>query len=203
MGTASEAAERLCSDDDILWLEDAQMRVQLISTPHQTANLVTGIVAAVRGTATSDGKFTVKALCFGTAQCPPSLPSGVAEANGAAGPSLALMSGLAFGREVENPRLAAFRSRAIDFLLGGNDAMPHRAVQHLIICGGTLAAGLKGACLNQALKEADESLAKLASTLRVDLMPGRGEPTSLSLPQLPLHPHLFRHVRDCKDFRSF
>jgi len=81
--------------------------------------------------------------------------------------------------------------------------MSQGVVQHLIICGGTLTAGLTGACLKQALTEADESLAKLSSTMRVDLMPGRGEPTSLSLPQLPLHPHLFQRLRDCKDFRSF
>jgi len=202
-GSASEAAQRLCGDDDILWLEDTQMRVQLIATPDQTSNLVTGIVAAVRGTATSDGKFTLKALCFGTARCPPPLPSQAAEGDGAAGPFLALVSGLAFGREVENPRLAMSRSRAIDFLLGGKEATSQVAVQHLIICGGTLSAGLQGASLKHALREADESLFKLACTLRVDLMPGRGEPTSLSLPQLPLHPHLFQRIRDCKDFRSF
>jgi len=111
-GTASEVARRLCSDDDILWLEDTQMRVQLIANPQQISNLVTGIVAAVRGTATGDGKFTVKALCFGTARCPSPLPSGAAETDGATGPFLALVSGLAFGREVENPRLAMSRSRA-------------------------------------------------------------------------------------------
>jgi len=201
--TASEAAQRLCGEDDVLWLEDTQMRVQLVTTPEQTSNLVTGIVAAVRGTATGDGKFTVNALCFGTARCPPPLPSGASEADEAAGPFLALMSGLAFGREIENPTLATSRSRALDFLLGGKQTVSQGAVQHLIICGGTLTAGLTGACLKQALKEADECLAKLACTLRVDLMPGRGEPTSVSLPQLPLHPHLFQHVRDCKDFRSF
>jgi len=202
-GTASEAAQQLCGDNDILWLEDTQMRVQLNATPDQISSLVTGIVAAVRGTATSDGKFIVKALCFGTAQCSPLLSSVAAGADRAAGPFLALVSGLAFGREVENPRLATSRSRAINFLLGGKETMSQGAVQHLIICGGTLTAGLTGACLKQALKEADESLAKLASIMRVDLMPGRGDPTSLSLPQLPLHPHLFQRIRDCKDFRSF
>jgi len=201
--TMSEATQRLCSDEDILWLEDTQMRVQLLATPQQTSNLVTGIVAAVRGTATSDGKFTVTAFCFGTARCPPPLPSGATETDAAAGPFLALLSGLAFGREVGNPRLAMSRSRAADFLLGATEGMSEGVVQHLIISGGTLTAGLTGACLKQALKEADEFLAKLASGLRVDLMPGRGEPTSLCLPQLPLHPHLFQHLRDCKDFRSF
>jgi len=38
--------------------------------------------------------------------------------------------------------------------------------------------------------------------MRVDVMPGRSDPTNLSLPQMPLHPHLFKHVRECRDFRS-
>merc|ERR1712176_1026761 len=33
-------------------------------------------------------------------------------------------------------------------------------------------------------------------------MPGRNDPTNLSLPQMPLHPHLFHKLKGCCGFKS-
>mmetsp|Transcript_44631 Transcript_44631/g.142246 ORF Transcript_44631/g.142246 Transcript_44631/m.142246 type:complete len:307 (-) Transcript_44631:340-1260(-) len=76
-----------------------------------------------------------------------------------------------------------------------------RAVQRLIVCGGSFAS-LPAGSMKGALGEADAFFARLAASMRVEVMPGRGDPTSLSLPQLPLHPHLFKQVRECRNFRS-
>ena len=43
------------------------------------------------------------------------------------------------------------------------------------------------------LKEADQWLSQLCSTLPVDIMPGEGEPSTFALPQQPLHSVLFPH----------
>merc|ERR1719384_2496773 len=47
----------------------------------------------------------------------------------------------------------------------------------------------------KALASADDLLARLAGALPVEVMPGRADPTNLSLPQMPLHPHLFKRAR--------
>mmetsp|Transcript_104652 Transcript_104652/g.337420 ORF Transcript_104652/g.337420 Transcript_104652/m.337420 type:complete len:244 (+) Transcript_104652:455-1186(+) len=109
------------------------------------------------------------------------------------------------GAEGEGSRRA--RDRAMDFFLGRSKDERHgllgRAVQHLIVCGGLLMADSLGSpSLKAALEQADELLATLADALPVDVLPGKHDPTNLSLPQLPLHPHLFRRVRSCRSFRS-
>jgi DNA polymerase delta subunit 2 len=47
-----------------------------------------------------------------------------------------------------------------------------------------------------ALKQADGFFARLAALVSIEVLPGRDDPTNLSLPQLPLHPHLFPRVRE-------
>eukprot|EP00418_Pyrodinium_bahamense_P051832 CAMPEP_0179176694 /NCGR_PEP_ID=MMETSP0796-20121207/87373_1 /TAXON_ID=73915 /ORGANISM="Pyrodinium bahamense, Strain pbaha01" /LENGTH=730 /DNA_ID=CAMNT_0020880235 /DNA_START=55 /DNA_END=2246 /DNA_ORIENTATION=- len=181
-GSEEDALRRLSSEDDVLWLEDSSMRLQLVASREQVGTLFTGLVLGVRGTATSDGNFQISAVCFPRMASPPPLaPSVVAGGgNDGEGPFLALVSGLACGAEGEAAGLATV-------------AAHHR--------GGTFATAVGGAP-KAVLREADELLSTLAAAMRVDVMPGRGDPTNLTLPQMPLHPHLFKRVRECRDFRS-
>jgi DNA polymerase delta subunit 2 len=118
-------------------------------------------------------------------------------ADGPPGPFLALVSGLGFGaKEAEASGLAAARERLRELLAGeGGQAAPG-AVQKLIVCGGLVLADLreKGSVV-AAMAEADAALAKIASIVPTEVMPGHGDPSNLSLPQMPLHPHLFRQSR--------
>lgn len=200
IGEASEeeTTRRLSTDDDVLWLEDSSMRLKLVVSQEQVAGLPTGMVVGVRGAATEDGHFKVQALCFPRMASPPPLPS-PASTEGE-GPFLALVSGLAFGSQAEGCEgVAEARARAVAFLLG--EGGTGEAVQRLIVCGGTFASGA-GTVSKAALQEADETFARLAAAMRVEVMPGRGDPTNLTLPQMPLHPHLFKSVRKCGDFKS-
>mmetsp|Transcript_88103 Transcript_88103/g.272967 ORF Transcript_88103/g.272967 Transcript_88103/m.272967 type:complete len:690 (+) Transcript_88103:54-2123(+) len=197
--SSAMAMQRLHTERDTLWLEDSSMRLQLIASGEQVASLPTGAIVGVRGSATEDGHFKVSAICFPRMASPPPLPVPAAEGEG---PFLALLSGLAFGREAEGSEgLAEARARAVAFLLGEGGAS--EAVQRVIVCGGVFEAGSTGAVSKAALQEADETLARLAGALRVDVMPGRADPTNLTLPQMPLHPHLFKRVREFRDsFKS-
>mmetsp|Transcript_70151 Transcript_70151/g.198862 ORF Transcript_70151/g.198862 Transcript_70151/m.198862 type:complete len:717 (+) Transcript_70151:81-2231(+) len=202
--TDADVAKRLNSDDDTLWLEDSSMRLRLVASPEHIARLATGIVAAVRGSPTPEGSFRISALCFARMGEQPSLPKTLA-ASATPGSFLALVSGLGFGTEGPGAEeLAAARERAAEMLLGGSEALPLGAVQKLLVCGGTFTAdALTGSAdAKAALHEADAFLARLAAKISVDVMPGRSDPTNLSLPQMPLHPYLFKSVRDCRDFRS-
>lgn len=187
-------AQSLCSDEDVVWLEDGVMRVKLVLLPEQASRLATGIVMAVLGTATADGGFQVTGMCLASVPAPPALPA----ATEPAGPFLALVSGLAFGtKEAESSGLAAARERLASFLAreSGGEAPPG-PVQKLLICGGLIKSDLRDKKATvAALAEADAAVSKLAAAVATEVMPGHGEPSNLSLPQMPLHPHFFRQAR--------
>lgn len=183
----------LYSDDDVLWLEDSSMRIQLLMSDELKASLATGFVIAVKGSATKAGTFKVSGFCF------PAMPQ-TAEvqmsADSSNGPFMALMSGLAFGSD--DVTLKEARSRAIDFLCRESQ------VQEVVVCGGLFAAekALGAGGLKEALKQIDEELSSLVDTKNsVQVMPGKGEPTNSSMPQMSLHRQLFRSLRSKSSFR--
>lgn len=188
-------AKNLCSDSDVIWLEDEKMRLQLDLSADMAGRLATGMVAAVKGSANANGTFKVASYCLARTPEPPDLPAAV---GGGPGPFLALVSGLAFGNGDEG--LAAARDRALDFLLGRaadeREAAIGRAVRRVVVCGGTVAVSSPVDALKAALAEADDFYAQLATTVPVDVMPGRDDPSNGALPQMPLHPLLFRKVRE-------
>jgi len=76
-------------------------------------------------------------------------------------------------------------------------------MHRVIVCGGALCnkkvAGRDSKISKKALAASDELLTQVATTVPLDLMPGRSDPTNLSLPQMPLHPHLFKRARACPE----
>mmetsp|Transcript_45193 Transcript_45193/g.130913 ORF Transcript_45193/g.130913 Transcript_45193/m.130913 type:complete len:580 (-) Transcript_45193:104-1843(-) len=191
----------LCSESDVIWLEDGTMRLELVMPTEWCAQLPTGIVGAVRGKVTCDGRFNVKYLSLAKIPPPPPIVHDApALVDNASPPFMALVSGLLLGASGCED-VAAARSRAVDFLVQS------RHIRRLIVCGGLLArevssGGLESAGMKAALDEADAFLAQLAAVLPVDVMPGPHDPTNLSLPQFPLHPYLFKKVRTCRNFKS-
>lgn len=113
---------------------------------------------------------------------------------------LAFASGLAIGASSEN--LEA-RSEAINFILGQSQQHERKclssAVKHLVLCGGTFPE--ESVLRETGVKEVDSVLARVAATVPTDIMPGRCEPTNLSLPQRPLHGALFKEARKASSFR--
>lgn len=114
---------------------------------------------------------------------------------------MAFLSGLALGG-VAVASLAEARGRLLDFLRRRGQDDPERArlaesVRQVIVCGGTLGVEPDNEGIKAALDEADAFLSELGSVLPVDVMPGRHDPTNLSLPQTALHTHLFRQLRGC------
>jgi len=192
----------ICSDADELWLEDGSMRVQLDLPQERISQYATGLVVGARGLATSEGKFKVNSMCFAQIPPPPPLPAS-GDSSGPFGPYVAFVSGFMFGSTFANTETCA---RAVQFLTGGSadarEASMAKAVQRLIVCGGTVAPDLDSEKSITALQEADAVFRELATALPVDVIPGSSDPTNLNLPQAPLHPYLFRSVRSCRDFRS-
>jgi DNA polymerase delta subunit 2 len=188
----------MCTDTDEFFLEDRTLRVKLLLPEHLGARLATGLVVAVRGHATLRGEFRVADVCL--ANMPPAVPVVRPPSIEKEPAFLAFASGLAIGASSEN--LEA-RSEAINFI-SGQSQQPERkclssAVQHLVLCGGTFP---KESVLRETgVKEVDSVLAKFAFAVPTDIMPGRCEPTNLSLPQRPLHSALFKEARKAENFR--
>lgn len=193
---------RLCTDSDEFYLEDVTCRVRLQLPEHLVAAATTGLVVSARGVATSEGDFQVAGLCL--AQTPILLTSPVKSPELSPGVGfLALVSGLAIGSAVGDSRS---RDRLIHFL-SGRCVERHLnylslAVKHLVLCGGTFPD--EGVLRSQTgvLQDIDLLLTRLSNALPTDLMPGRGEPTNLTLPQMPLHTGLLVQSSRCAHFRS-
>ena len=192
----NEQGKSFCSEKDTMWLEDRTARVQLELHKGHLHGLCTGLVVAVRGRANaSSGSFCVSELCLAWVPAPPQRQPLVAS-NCSRG-YLALMSGLSFGSVCES--LTAARGRAIDFLArhssAENCSNQNVVVEHVVICGGLLDGDALTSWTKGALEEADATLSLLASRVTVDLMPGKADPSNLSLPQLPLPRQLFQRLR--------
>lgn len=117
---------------------------------------------------------------------------------------VALLSGLFIGAETED---VDTRKRAFAFLQGScaTSAEWHlsRNVQRVIVCGGVYGIGnSRRGDVPLGLADADATFAELAEKTLIDVMPGCSDPSNLSLPQMPLHPHLMRSARKCQKFRA-
>lgn len=180
--SAEELAKNLCSEGDAISLEDSAMRLDLVMPPEQVKRLFTGLVVGVRGSATPEGTFKVNAMCF------PRAPSPLALINIREAPAqfVAFMSGLAFGSNDEG--LAEARDRAAD-LLTSQSVGP---VSRVLVCGGTYTSPKTS---QGAIDSADTFLAQLAEKIPVEVLPGRTDPTNLTLPQMAIHPFFFKTAR--------
>jgi DNA polymerase delta subunit 2 len=108
---------------------------------------------------------------------------------------------LFIGAEDEN---IGARKRVFNFLHGNcaTDAQWHlsRAIRRVIICGGIYGNSRQGE-VPPALADVDAVFAELADDVPVDVMPGLSDPSNLNLPQMPIHPYLFRTARKRRNFR--
>ena len=189
----------------------------------QAAQLVTGIVVALRGSVAGDGKFHASdMLTMGqagtnetTTQFPVTNPTGAVAPNTSSSFVL-FVSGLSLGGGNAKTTLAL--QMLADFLAGrlgsNDDAQLASRVTRVIVCGNSVvstevlqagsvskdapswvanskANAAKLAQENIApIREFDALLAQALSSVPVDLMPGSDDPSSLTLPQQPLHPCL-------------
>jgi DNA polymerase delta subunit 2 len=195
-----DAQPNLCSDADVVWLEDSTFRIQLELPADQVSRLATGFVVAIRGCVKENGCFEVKNMCFAQSLASTPLPALLPPK--AENHYVAFLSGLFIGAPDEDTQA---RSRAIDFLLGKSETESEKllgqAVQHIIVCGGVYHVNdLKE--VPAGIADADTMFSQLAEKVPVDVLPGHKDPSNLSLPQMPLHPFFFRSAQKSSQFKS-
>mmetsp|Transcript_41840 Transcript_41840/g.75981 ORF Transcript_41840/g.75981 Transcript_41840/m.75981 type:complete len:604 (-) Transcript_41840:128-1939(-) len=201
-----EDPAKLCTAKDTVWLEDEFSRTQLKMSEDKAARLVTGLVTCVRGMLLPDGTFEVTGLCWAGATVVPNseLPQALSEAECDMGPFVAFVSGLRIGSA--DGAHAAARERLLDFLAGqssqpGLQALSG-AVSRLIVCGGTYPSCTLSEGQATILDDVDAFFATVSAHIPVDVMPGRSEPTNLSMPQMPLLQHFFQRSKGVENFKS-
>lgn len=67
--------EKLCSPDDVVYLEDESGRIRILGKVIEDATLITGIIVSCLGTENDSGEFDVIDICYCGAPPQPPLPS--------------------------------------------------------------------------------------------------------------------------------
>jgi DNA polymerase delta subunit 2 len=132
---------------------------------------------------------------------PASIPAGREET--ALGPYIAFVSGLFIGASDEDVEA---RKRVADFFTGKSEKEAGtrlaKEVQRLVVCGGTFGMSAKLGDVPPGLADADSFFAQVSEHLPVDVLPGQQDPSNLSMPQMPMHPYLFRTAVKSNKFKS-
>ncbi|KAJ2782799.1 DNA polymerase delta small subunit Cdc1 [Coemansia javaensis] len=190
-------------------LEDESGRIRLVGAAVEAATLASGVVAAVLGCETPDGRFEVADVCFA------GMPPQRARAASAADAFVALVAGL----NVTAERPVTLEMQLLAELLCGSaggapdQALSAHVVQTLVVgpvvamppapLGRTEDARANDrAPVQRLLDRVDAFLADVAAAMPLTLLPGRGDPTDASLPQQPLNPGMFPRCRRYSAFRT-
>ena len=201
---------KFTQSDDSVVLEDEGARVTLTGEALLPGDVVTGVLAALKGSVLPSGEFDVKELCF--AGIPPQHRRQEGATEEEEDKYVALVSGLGLGGDggdaSSHPPTNALQVQLLmDYCSGALGGAAEQRVAakivRVVVAGGLLrgATALSQptayASLRQQttalspIREADIRLTELASSLPVDVMPGVADPANYSLPQQPLHRCLF------------
>lgn len=218
--------KRFAADqNDTLCIEDQVQRIPLAGKI-DVKDFVTGVTLAVIGAEAKDesGRFVVEDyLCLGQgfrsdldspylSSAPTSEDSLASDA-----PHLLLVSGLNFGSK--NPDNIFPSQFLADFVTGclGDSSLPVSNIVRVIVAGNSVSKETQGGDwamgpkfrqkkTNQesldALKDIDEWLQPIVSSVDVDLLPGESDPASFLWPQQPMHSCLFPQSSRCTGFHS-
>lgn len=193
-------SEKYSSDEDVVILEESQQRIQLIGDI-DLSKCVTGISIAAYGYE-ADGKFNVKEITF--AAIPEYSNISIDEALQKGEDRYVLfISGLGVGGNDES----LFKLQLLIDIVTGNlgdtqDNEMYSKVCRVVIAGNSLSKDTQDKETEKlakylsrnaqaksvlAVKNLDDMMVQLGSSVPVDIMPGEYDPTNQFLPQQPLH----------------
>ncbi|KAJ1773393.1 DNA polymerase delta small subunit Cdc1 [Coemansia sp. RSA 1813] len=192
-------------------LEDESGRIRLVGKELAKATVASGIVAAVLGAETPTGEFDVAEMCF--AGMPPhdqSLTPKQTEDR-----YVAFVSG--FNATIEQPVTLEMQLLAEYIVgnLGTSDTQKACAqIVQVVVAGGLMELPApplghtedpkvndRHAAAN-LVAQIDEYLADIAASVPLAVMPGKGDPADVSIPQQPINRHMFFQCRQYSGFAS-
>ncbi|XP_050545286.1 DNA polymerase delta subunit 2 [Daktulosphaira vitifoliae] len=201
------------SDKDELIIEDELQRVPLILENCNDSilsinNIMTGCIVALKGIPLDGGKFNVIECCWPT----PSIPNKITAQSLGEDRFLVLISGLELATSVDSHFHVQLFVDWVSGLLGDiqENEKASKIIQVLIAGNSIRNTPMKKPNYRdkiddfpkdiQAIKQLDEILQQLASTVDVQIMPGEYDPTDRILPQQAFHKCLFPKTSEYSNF---
>ncbi|KAF9431098.1 hypothetical protein BGZ76_000576 [Entomortierella beljakovae] len=202
-------------DGDSVYLEDESGRVKLTGPKISSDLFVTGVVMGVLGSEDINGDFKVVDICYGIN---PSQEKIDLMETDEGDKYIALFSGLGIGssdfKPLEMDLLAEYLTGEIGSI---NEQKTNSAsIVRVIIAGNSIITPeiieddtklkkygpSKSSYLPQLTTTLSSFLQELCTSVAVDIMPGETDPSSVTMPQQPIHPALLGSVRDYSTFQS-
>ncbi|XP_033095506.1 DNA polymerase delta subunit 2-like [Anneissia japonica] len=196
--------EKYISDKDTLILEDDLQRISLVDNI-DVSKAIIGTVVAVLGKEGDSSKFEVEEYSF--VDLPAQIPAAPPEQDR----FVLLASGLGVGQAGQHLMNLQMMVDMVTGNLGDvNDQKMTANIVRIIIAGNSLSVKNqdKGAMTmakyltrntspisSAAVKNLDDILAQLVSSIPVDVMPGEQDPANFTLPQQPLHRCMFPRAK--------
>ncbi|KAJ2157631.1 DNA polymerase delta small subunit Cdc1 [Coemansia sp. RSA 552] len=195
-------------EDEEIHLEDESGRIRLVGAFIERMTLASGVIAAVMGSETPDGKFEVVDICFGGMPPQPARPVDDTQDK-----YVALVSGLRCTVECPVSLEMQLLTEYLCGGLGGQDVQQESArIVQTVVAGNIMSIPTPPlghtedpkandrVPVQKLVAQVDAALADIAAAMPLTLLPGKDDLTDISLPQQPLHRSLFPQ---CKQYSGF
>ncbi|KAG0349292.1 hypothetical protein BG004_008030 [Podila humilis] len=201
-------------DDDSVYLEDESGRVKLVGPKISSDLFVTGVVMGVLGSEDSNGDFKVVDVCYAGAADQESVAHMETDESDK---YVALVSGLGIGGPSFKPLRLDLLAEYLTGELGvAKDQVDVSNIVHVIIAGNSIIAPVAVEDDTKTKKYGydrstfdtepttifDSFLQDICSSVSVDILPGDKDPSSITMPQQPVHPALLPTARQYSTFHS-
>ncbi|KAI1309500.1 hypothetical protein EDD11_004086 [Mortierella claussenii] len=201
-------------DEDSVYLEDESGRVKLTGAKITGDFFVTGVVMGVLGSEDVNGDFKVVDVCYTIP--PPQDPLSSMETDDA-DKYVALVSGLGIGGNDFKPLQLDILAEYLTGEIGSTKEQTDCAnIVRVIIAGNSIVSpdiieddtkakkyGYdRSKFLTEPTRILDSFLQDVCSSVSVDIMAGESDPSSVTMPQQPIHQALLQSAREYSTFHS-
>jgi DNA polymerase delta subunit 2 len=202
------------NEDDSLILEDETGRITLIledTCDFTVDQVVSGVVAGVRGKISGTGEMVVDSMCFAGLPSAHSNSGSDATTNSVSNDDddaqyVMFVSGIGLGSEKDD--MQRLQLNILCDYISGHVGSPMETtkvaakISRVVVVGNSLAkppprddqkaiSREEQDLLAAPLREMDSIFAQIARSVPIDLMPGNTDPSNVAMPQQPLHNCLF------------
>ncbi|KAF9110706.1 hypothetical protein BGX27_005991 [Mortierella sp. AM989] len=201
-------------DDDSIYLEDESGRVKLTGPKVSSDIFVTGVIMGVLGSEDINGDFKVVDVCYTVN--PPQEQINLMETD-EGDKYVAFVSGLGIGSSEFKPLELDLLAEYLTGEIGCTKEQTNSAsIVRVIIAGNSIVTpdiveddtkakkyGYdRSLFVTEPTTILNNFLQELCTSVAVDIMPGESDPSSVTMPQQPIHPALLRSARDYSTFQS-
>ncbi|KAG0016954.1 hypothetical protein BGZ80_008744 [Entomortierella chlamydospora] len=201
-------------DDDSVYLEDESGRIKLTGPKIASDIFVTGVVVGILGSEDVNGDFKVVDVCYSIS--PPQEQISLMDTD-EGDKYVALVSGLGIGSSEFKPLQLDLLAEYLTGEIGGTKEQTNSSnIVRVMIAGNSIVTPEiveddtkakkygydRSSFVTEPTTILNNFLQELCTSVSVDIMPGESDPSSVTMPQQPIHPALLRSARDYSTFQS-